>query len=460
MKTKLALIIVLTGCCFLCGNIFGAGHPANLGNAYISNVTSASNCVASTTNGGGIQFWDIQAGGTYTVTLSGVTDCASQGNENTIGVIVRNSTGGNIPVTANQATDQNNQPLQGVYTFTVTLTNQCLTMPIEYCATGNPLQPGTGKFAQDNVGGVAGGHAGHLRTATFDGSCAVTGQDNTCQGTGCQPASITVCKYFHFDPAVLSIGAPEQSLSGWPFCITSITDSSFSPVPQSTGTGGCVTFSGLTPGEYVVSEADANDTNWFHSSDTSEIVVVQCNQTATVNFGNYCTSPSGALTLGFWSNKNGNKILTNNTAGTGTTLLPGVVTLLNSLSLRNAGGTVHTFLTNNTGYADFKNWLLGATATNMAYMLSAQLAALELDVNYKGVDGGAFDLCSSMTLNELMLAAKTSLSSYGSTPSGNAQRPIQEMYKTCIDAINNNGPVVPVAPCDRTATTYSSACPQ
>jgi hypothetical protein len=67
----------------------------NLGNAYISNVTSNGSCVASTTNNGGIQFWDIQSGGTYTVTLSNVTDCASQGNESTIGVVVHNSDGGN-----------------------------------------------------------------------------------------------------------------------------------------------------------------------------------------------------------------------------------------------------------------------------------------------------------------------------------------------------------------------------
>src|SRR4029453_6423484 len=96
--------------------------PANLGSAYISNVTSGSNCGQSNTNGGGIQFWDIQAGGTYTVTLSGVTDCASQGNENTIGVIVRNSTGGNIGQAPNILTatlvDAN---VPGVYSFTVTL---------------------------------------------------------------------------------------------------------------------------------------------------------------------------------------------------------------------------------------------------------------------------------------------------------------------------------------------------
>ena len=73
MKTKLAVIITLAGC-FLCGNIF-ARIPDNLGQAYISNVTSGSNCVASTVNGGGVQFWDLEAGGTYSVTLSNVLDC-------------------------------------------------------------------------------------------------------------------------------------------------------------------------------------------------------------------------------------------------------------------------------------------------------------------------------------------------------------------------------------------------
>jgi len=164
------------------------------------------------------------------------------------------------------------------------------------------------------------------------------------------------------------------------------------------------------------------------------------------------------LTLGFWSNKNGNKLVTGNANGTGTTLLAPVANLLNNLCLRNANGTTHTFLTNSNGYSDFRTWLLGATATNMAYMLSAQLAALELDVYFNKVAGGAFDLCSSMTVNELMNSSKTSLCANGSTPSGHAQRPVQEMYKNCIDAINNNGPIVPVTPCDRATTTYSSVC--
>ena len=63
-------------------------------------VTSGTNCVYSDTNGGGIQFWDIQAGGTYTVTLSGVDDAANQGMDPTMKVIVHNSVGGNICATA------------------------------------------------------------------------------------------------------------------------------------------------------------------------------------------------------------------------------------------------------------------------------------------------------------------------------------------------------------------------
>jgi len=97
----------------------------------------------------------------------------------------------------------------------------------------------------------------------------------------------------------------------------------------------------------------------------------------------------------------------------------------------------------------------------MAYMLSAQLAALELDVAYKGVNGGDFDVnCSGLTINELMSIANTSLQNFGSTPNGNTQRPVQEMYKSCIDASNNGGPVVPATPCDRTNTTYTLSCQQ
>ena len=434
-----------------------AAGPANLGQGYISNVTgSAGNCVFSDTNGGGIQFWDVQAGGTYTITLSNVVDC-DQGQDSQIGVIVHNSTGGNIYTLANQQS-------VGVYQFTVTLVGpigtQCLTMPIEYCTTsaiGVPAnKPGSGFFAQDFNGTGGGGHPGHLRTATFDDSCNLTGLDTTCSGITCDPSSIQVTKFYDFNGNGTK-DSGENGLANWPFCLTSLTDPDFAPISHTTGINGTTTFSNLGPGTYVITEGTADGT-WTGTTNTSTITIDHCGQQGTAVFGNYCTVPSGGLTLGFWSNKNGNKLLTGNTAGTGTTLLPAVVTLLNSCQLVNANGTIHTFT---NSYSAFRTWLLGATATNMAYMLSAQLTALKLDVNFGFVDGDAFDLCSHMKVNALIGAACDSMTGPGNqlTLAGNPSRPGQEMLKNCIDAINNNGDVIPVTPCPVSFPNPPAPCP-
>ncbi len=450
----------------VCMTVSRAGAADNLGHGFVSNVTSSTNCVYSDTNGGGNQFWDIQAGGTYTVTLSGVDDAANQGMDPTMKVIVHNSVGGNICVTATQT------GVDGVYTFTITLDAQCKTMPIEYgTLTCNPKSPncvpvagcqGFGVFAQDNVGGIAGGNEGHLRTTIFDGypSCAKQGDDDTCSASPTPPptGSITVCKYFDKNANGFQ-DAGEPPLTGWPFCINPLDGGTPAMVTQLTANGGCATWSNLTtPGDYVVTEADANETNWHHSTGGTSMIMLASGGTETRSFGNYCLSPSGELTLGFWSNKNGNKIITGNTNGTGTTLLPAVVTLLNSCQLVNANGTIHTFT---NSYSAFRTWLLGATATNMAYMLSAQLAALKLDVAYAGVDGNAFDLCSHMTVNGLIGAACDSMTGPGNqlTLAGNPSRPGQEMLKNCIDAINNNGDVIPVAPCPVSFPNPPAPCP-
>jgi hypothetical protein len=439
----------------------GQCGPGNLGCGYISNVTSNGNCVQSTTNNGGQQFWDIEAGGTYTVTLSNVIDCASQGNETTIGVIVQNSVGGNIGATASQ--DLLN-PVEGQYTFTITLGSQCETMPILYCTSNG--DPSTGLKAQDDISNAPGGHLGHLRIATFDGSCNVT--DNPlCSASPTPPptASITACKFYDKNANGLQ-DTGEPPLFGWPFCIDPLDGGTPALVTQLTGSGGCVTWSNLTvPGDYVVTEANANETNWFHSPDplppplivngTSTFMFPPSGGSQTVSFGNYCTSPSGGLTLGFWSNKNGQKVLTGST--TGTTLTTTAVNALNTCaSMRNSNGSVHVFT---NSYSAFRTWLLGATATNMAYMLSAQLAALRLDVTYGYVDGNAFDLCSTSTVNTLMQTACDQLTMDGNTVAGNPTRSAQEHLKNCIDAINNNGAVVPVAPCAYSFPTPPAPCP-
>lgn len=434
----------------------------NLGSGYVSSVTSGTNCVYSDTNGGGIQFWDIQAGGTYTVTLSGVNDAANQGLDPTMSVIVHNSAGGNLCVTATQT------GVDGVYTFTITLGAQCLTMPIEYgTLTCNPKSPGCvpapgcqgfGVFAQDNVGGIAGGHEGHLRTTIFDENCNKVSDDTTCQGGGGSTGSITVCKYYDKNANGFE-DTGEASLTGWPFCINPLDGGTPALVTQLTANGGCATWSNLTtPGDYVVTEANANETNWHHSTGGTSMIMLASGGAETRTFGNYCTAPGGGLTMGFWSNKNGNKILTGNSAGNGATLLPAVMTLLNSCQLVNANGTIHTFT---NSYSLFRTWLLGANATNMAYMLSAQLAALKLNVYAGNVDGNAFDLCSHNTVNNLITAACDSMTGPGNqlVLAGNPSRPGQEMLKNCIDAINNNGDVIPVTPCPFSFPNPPAPCP-
>jgi hypothetical protein len=117
----------------------------------------------------------------------------------------------------------------------------------------------------------------------------------------------------------------------------------------------------------------------------------------------------------------------------------------------------------NTGKTALKNWLLGASATNMAYMLSAQLATMELNVmqpiGNSSVNGNALVFAGTapanctvpglnaagfISINNLMMDADTasnhSLASLGgnnTTASGDA-RNCQEFMKTALDNANNN----------------------
>src|SRR5262249_10158645 len=107
--------------------------------------------------------------------------------------------------------------------------------------------------------------------------------------------------------------------------------------------------------------------NWVNTTAKSSTVTIDATTcTASVTFGNVCEAKSTqGLTLGFWSNQNGQKILTGST--TGKALSSTAAALLNSpcgtgAVLRNADGSIHTFGTGTTSYADLRTWLLGANA--------------------------------------------------------------------------------------------------
>jgi hypothetical protein len=165
---------------------------------------------------------------------------------------------------------------------------------------------------------------------------------------------------------------------------------------------------------------------------------------AGVNFGNVCLGTGGqnAVTLGFWSNKNGQSILTG--SKTGTAFLS-TFTFINSLNLKKADGSSAVPFAN---YAALQTFLLKATATNMAYMLSAQLVTMELNVASGNVSGSTpiYAPGTGLSLNgvpdfttvtNLMAAANTELGLHNVTLSGSPYRSYQEALKNALDAGNN-----------------------
>jgi hypothetical protein len=194
-------------------------------------------------------------------------------------------------------------------------------------------------------------------------------------------------------------------------------------------------------GTYTVEDVAPN-TSWFSSTPSSyEVTIDAENCDESLTFGNYCLVPSGGRTLGFWFSRIGRSILFAND--------PGWRTLLNGYCLRNADGTPYTVPAGlfAGAYTSFRTWLLNATAVNMAYMLSAQMATMILNVAYGSVDGNSFDPCSGMTINALIAAANAALCADGFTPAGDPNRALQEFLKNCLDALNNGGNVIPPTPC-------------
>jgi hypothetical protein len=170
-----------------------------------------------------------------------------------------------------------------------------------------------------------------------------------------------------------------------------------------------------------------------------------------LDFGNVCLGAGGGLTLGFWSNKNGQNIMK------GTDNFASDLAFLRSLNLRNADGSNF----DPTTYDQFRTWLLGASATNMAYMLSAQLVAMELNVRHGFVSSSVLVYapgCGNtgygnnfISIADLMTKANNELGLHGHTTSDDSMqssfRSFQECLKNALDKANNNMTFVQATPC-------------
>lgn len=231
----------------------------------------------------------------------------------------------------------------------------------------------------------------------------------------------------------------EVLIDGWKVAISDISpDPYFTPVSVL-----------VAPGTYSVSEFMPLETNWLATTPSPVSADVAAGGSTTVTFGNVCVGAGGGLTLGFWSNKNGQALID------GTDL-----TMLVNLNLVDAAGAAF----NPASYAALRTWLLNATATNMAYMLSAQLAAMELNVFNGKVGGGSLvyvgttwngqpisfaglNALGYASVNDLMAAANASLATDPLTVASGTARNDQEALKNALDAANNNRNFVQATAC-------------
>lgn len=139
-----------------------------------------------------------------------------------------------------------------------------------------------------------------------------------------------------------------------------------------------------------------------------------------------CTQLTGALTLGFYSNKNGQ-----------TTLTSDDLAFLSSLVLVNYNGTDVNF---GSGGA-LKNFLLNATAKNMSYMISAQLATLELNIRHNPAGWADQTVCEDMqgrTIQEIADDAEAWVVAHHQVLGGDPYRSDGDAVETLLDEINND----------------------
>ena len=198
----------------------------------------------------------------------------------------------------------------------------------------------------------------------------------------------------------------------------------------------------MPPGETIFNEITYP--TWLNTNDDSITIEDLSGPSEDNNFGNVCIGcDGGGHSKGWWGNKNGEAKF-----GTMTT----AIYLLVDLNLRNADGSDF----DPEEYADLNAWLQAANATNMANMLSAHLAAMELNVLAKFVDDGALvyapgtslaNAAGFASIGDLMSEANAELGLHGTAMAGDDWRDYQEALKNALDAANNNVNFVCPEPC-------------
>jgi SdrD B-like domain len=271
-----------------------------------------------------------------------------------------------------------------------------------------------------------------------------TKTDNFKVKEGLPPGELFAISGYKFYDANLN-GTFDTGEEGIPFFkIELFGDQSSNTTTVLSPRGKYTSFVNLLAGTYGVCEVvPKGGQTWISTTPTSIYPITVGPNSENNNFGNVCLGAGNGRTLGFWSNKNGQAALDKTSW----------ITVLTSLNLRTASGGDFT----PASYKDFRSWLLSATATNMAYMLSAQLSAMVLNVNYGGPDGkvaasafvyagaapanctvGGLSSAGFIKIADLISAANSSLGANGYTVAAGDVRNCQEFLKNALDKGNNN----------------------
>ncbi|HEY5944545.1 MAG TPA: SdrD B-like domain-containing protein, partial [Kofleriaceae bacterium] len=272
-----------------------------------------------------------------------------------------------------------------------------------------------------------------------------------CTGTaaGCPTdvaATCTVCGWKFYDANVNGLFDPdEDGVDGWEFLLTKDGDGLQTATSGSTGN---FEFSSVSEGDFTLCE-NYSVGSWHQTTPVANggcfTVHVPSDeaQSCEFDFGNVCLGAGGGHTIGFWSNRNG-QIAFN----LGSSSLARLV----GLNLVNANGTAF----DPSSYTAYKNWLNKATATNMAYMLSAQLSAMALNVQKGYVDPDALvyapgtttaNALGYTTIDALLVEANTELGLHPLTLYGSAYRSYQEALKNALNNANTNTAFVQPGAC-------------
>lgn len=162
--------------------------PLAHANARLINVVTAGNGCVAGPSGPKVQFWDVQPGKTYQLTISNVTECGNNGTAPTLNVRINSTGSGNIDLVATNVSP-------GTYTFSFAMpANAACTFVIFYCTT--PGRANTGIAVTRNDGGP---FQAHLRASTFGPSCSAPTPITTCTTVGVRTASWGALKVYYRD---------------------------------------------------------------------------------------------------------------------------------------------------------------------------------------------------------------------------------------------------------------------